>query len=346
MPPDLNNEYRTVIPNRLNPPEPQTGREHIPHLRLLIPLVAILTVLLVVAGYVNLLMTPPAAFRANTQIEIPEGYTLSAIAEELRDASVIRSPLFFKLAVQHYGKENSIPSGAYMFKTPVSVIAIAKQMANGDHGMETLKITLPEGLTVSEMADVLSNALPNFASAVFLVDARGSEGYLFPDTYFFFSTATSGEVLPELQKNFQIKTALLKTEAIELGKNWNDIIVMGSLIEEEAATPEDRRIVSGILWKRLAIGMRLQVDATFAYTLGKGSLELTVEDLKSDSPYNTYVIKGLPPTPIANPGLDAIEAALRPTLTPYVYYLSDKNGVMHYAKTFEEHKLGKARYLR
>jgi UPF0755 protein len=121
---------------------------------------------------------------------------------------------------------------------------------------------------------------------------------------------------------------------------------MASLIEEETATPEDRRIVSGILWKRLSSGMRLQVDATFAYTIGKGSLELTTEDLKSDSPYNTYRIYGLPPTPIVNPGLDAITAALHPTSSPYVYYLSDKNGVMHYSKTFEEHKLAKAKYLR
>lgn len=346
MPPDLQSEYRTVIPNSPRQPNPQKDREHIPHLRLLIPLVVILTILLVFFGYVNLLMTPPTLFRASTQIEIPDGYTLNAIADQLHDASVIRSPLLFKLAVQHYGKEHSIPSGAYMFKTPVSVIAIAKQMASGDHGMETLKITLPEGLTVSEMANVFSGVLPNFVSAVFLSDAKNSEGYLFPDTYFFFSTATSGEVLPALLENFQIKTASLKAEATALRKNWSDVIVMASLIEEEAATPEDRRIVSGILWKRLEIGMRLQVDATFAYTIGKGSLELTVEDLKSDSPYNTYVIKGLPPTPIANPGLDAIVAALHPTLTPYLYYLSDKSGVMHYAKTFDEHKLGKARYLR
>jgi UPF0755 protein len=219
-------------------------------------------------------------------------------------------------------------------------------MALGDHGMETLKVTLPEGLTTSEMAKVLSKVLPNFASEVFLADAKGSEGYLFPDTYFFFSTATSGEVLFALKEDFDKKTAPLKVEAVAQGKNWNDILVMASIVEEEAATPEDRRIVSGILWKRLASGMRLQVDATFAYTIGKGSLELTVDDLKSDSPYNTYMIKGLPPTPIANPGLDSIEAALHPTASLYVYYLSDKNGVMHYSKTFDEHKLAKAKYLR
>lgn len=346
MPLDPQNEYRTVIPNRLSQPEPQIGREHIPHLRILIPVVLLLTGLLLFLGYIDSLTQSPVSFRSGTIIEIPEGHTLSAIATELYDASVIRSPLLFKLAVQHYGKEHSITSGAYMFKKPLSVMAVARQMALGDHGMEMLKITLPEGLTVSEMATTLSKSLPNFDSTLFLADAKGSEGSLFPDTYFFFSTATSGEVLTALKEDFNKKTAPLQKDAATLGKNWNDILIMASILEEEAATPEDRRIVSGILWKRLSAGMRLQVDATFAYTIGKGSLELTADDLKSDSPYNTYRIKGLPPTPITNPGLDAIEASLHPTSTPYFYYLSDKNGVMHYAKTFEEHKLGKVRYLR
>jgi UPF0755 protein len=346
MPPDQKNEYRTVIPNRLSQPEMQTGREHIPHLRILIPVVLLLTLLLLFLGYVNLLTQPPDAFHPGTLVEIPEGHTLSAIADQLHDASVIRSPLLFKLAVQHYGKENNILSGAYIFKTPASVIAVAKQMALGDHGMETLKVTLPEGLTTSEMAKILSKVLPSFDAAAFLADAKESEGFLFPDTYFFFSTATSGEVLAALKEDFDKKTAPLYAEAETLGRNWNDILIMASIIEEETATPEDRRIVSGILWKRLSNGMRLQVDATFAYTIGKGSLELTVDDLKSDSPYNTYRINGLPPTPIANPGLDAIEAALHPTASLYVYYLSDKSGVMHYSKTFEEHKLAKAKYLR
>lgn len=346
MPPDPQNEYRPVIQNRPNSPKRESGREYISHLRILIPLVLVLSVLLFFLGYVNLLMSPPELFPSGRQIEIPEGNTLSAIAAQLYDASVIRSPLLFKLAVQHYGKEKSIPAGAYIFKTPAPLPAIAKQMAFGEHGIEKLKVTLPEGLTISEMAEVLSKALPNFDTKSFLAETRESEGFLFPDTYFFFSTATSGDVLPALKENFDKKTAPLQAEAAVLGKNWNDILVMASLIEEETATPEDRRIVSGILWKRLSSGMRLQVDATFAYTIGKGSLELTQEDLKSDSPYNTYRIYGLPPTPIVNPGLDSITAALHPTSSPYFYYLSDENGVMHYAKTFEEHKLGKAKYLR
>jgi len=129
-------------------------------------------------------------------------------------------------------------------------------------------------------------------------------------------------------------------------KNWSDIVIMASIIEEEAATAKDRRIISGILWKRLLKGMHLGVDAPFAYDIGKNSATLTTIDLKYDSPYNTYLYGGLPPTPITNPGLDSIDAALHPETSPYYYYLSDKGDTIHYAKTFDEHKVNKERYIR
>ena len=120
---------------------------------------------------------------------------------------------------------------------------------------------------------------------------------------------------------------------------------MASLLEKEARTTESRRIIAGILWKRLEIGMLLQVDAVFGYIINKGSLQLTLEDLSIDSPYNTYRYKGLPIGPIANPGLDSLQAATMPILTDYLFYLSDKEGTMHYSETFEEHKRKKRLYL-
>jgi UPF0755 protein len=125
-----------------------------------------------------------------------------------------------------------------------------------------------------------------------------------------------------------------------------EIIVMASILEKEALTPEDKKIVSGILWKRLETGMLLQVDAVFMYIMGKKSSDLTLGDLKIDSPYNTYLYKGLPPSPICNPGIESIEASLNPTASSYWYYLSDKNLNIHFAKNFDEHKLNKAEYLR
>jgi UPF0755 protein len=120
---------------------------------------------------------------------------------------------------------------------------------------------------------------------------------------------------------------------------------MASLVEEEARTLETRRTIAGILWKRLKLGMPLQVDAVFPYIIGKNTYELSIGDLALDSPYNTYKYAGLPPAPITNPGLDAMLAAVTPTDSPYLYYLSDRNGKMHYARTHDGHLANKAAYL-
>jgi UPF0755 protein len=120
---------------------------------------------------------------------------------------------------------------------------------------------------------------------------------------------------------------------------------MASIIEKEARTMEARQIIAGILWKRISIGMPLQVDVSFKYINGKVTEDLTLADLKIDSPYNSYLYKGLPPTPIANPGLDSIKATIKPIKTDYLYFLSDKNGGMHYAKDYAEHLHNKELYL-
>lgn len=130
-----------------------------------------------------------------------------------------------------------------------------------------------------------------------------------------------------------------------MNRKISDVIIMASILEGEAL-PKDRQVVAGILWKRLSIGMPLQVDATFRYINGKGTYDLTADDLKIDSPYNTYIHKGLPPGPISNPGIDAISASLNPIPTKYLYYLTEKDGTIHYAKTFTEHIANKNKYLK
>lgn len=121
---------------------------------------------------------------------------------------------------------------------------------------------------------------------------------------------------------------------------------MASLIEREAKTDEDRKTIAGILWNRIDLKMPLQVDAVFGYIKGIDTYHPTSEDLSIESPYNTYLHAGLPPTPISNPGLESLHAAATPTKTDYLYYLTGKDGVMHYAKTFEEHKANRAKYLK
>lgn len=130
------------------------------------------------------------------------------------------------------------------------------------------------------------------------------------------------------------------------GKNLEEIIIMASIIEKEMSSPEDGRIISGILWKRIEAGMGLQADATLTYLTGKPSLKLTEEDLAIDSPYNTYKYRGLPTGPISNPGLNAIKAAIYPEESSYWYYLHDSESQPHYARAFEEHIENKLRYLK
>ncbi len=178
-----------------------------------------------------------------------------------------------------------------------------------------VRVTIPEGYTNKDIASRF-NRFKNFDKDIFLRITQGNEGYLFPDTYFLTGQETEGDIIAKMEDNFKKKVGEVKQE----------IVIMASLLEKEAKTSEDKKIISGILWKRLDAGMLLQVDASLDY--------------------DTYSYKGLPLAPICNPGLASIQAALNPQDSPYWYYLSDGNGNIHYAKTFEEHKINKEKYLR
>ncbi len=208
-----------------------------------------------------------------------------------------------------------------------------------------IMITIPEGYTIKQMAKVFEEA-KLFSKDDFINSAKNEEGYLFPDTYRFFKNTTPQEVTKKMKKNFESKISRFLPEIERQKKSLGDIIIMASIIEKEIHDVEDRKIVSGILWKRIKEGIGLQVDASLTYILGKTSAELSAEDLKIESLYNTYKYKGLPEGPISNPGINAIESAIFPTNSLYLFYLSDGDGITHYAKNFEEHKENKLRYLK
>lgn len=210
---------------------------------------------------------------------------------------------------------------------------------------ETVSVTIPEGFNVYQIASTLQ-AAGIVSREEFLKSAVSEEGFLFPDTYEFFKDSKPKVIIAKMKKNFEEKTAIFTEDIARQKKDQRDIVTMASLLEEEAASEKDRKLISGILWKRISLGMPLQVDAALTYATGKSSHKLTDADLASDDPYNTYKYRGLPAGPISNPGLEAIYAAINPAISPYLYYLSDSKGVIHYAKTFEEHKLNKIRYLR
>lgn len=287
---------------------------------------------------------PPTTFPLGEVITIKSGETLQEIASNLKKENAIKSPFFFRFAVALLGGEKKLIAGDYLLDKREGPVELARRITKGDFHLVTFKATIPEGWSVVQIADYFKSNLEDFDRSKFLALAKSKEGFLFPDTYFV-SPKIKPEVLIEIMsKNFdeKIKTVKgLSTSTISL----KDIITMASILEEEARTTESRRMVAGILWKRLSMGMPLQVDSTFLYINGKTTYELTSSDLKIDSPYNTYRYKGLPPGPISNPGLDSINSAINPISSKYLYFLSSKSGNMYYATTFEQHKRNKQLYL-
>ena len=257
-------------------------------------------------------------------IHVSKSDTLTSISKELKNKNIIKSEFLLKSFVSVFDLKRQIDKGDYMFKRTSPVFSIAWQLAKGKHKVNKIKITLREGLTIEEMANIFSNKLINFRRDLFMEESYGKEGYLFPDTYFFFPMDEAKDIVSELNNNFnnQIKNVeeLIKKSNLSL----EEIITMASIIEKEANGEKDAYLISGILWKRLSIGMPLQVDA---------------------SPI-TYKEKGLPESPICNPGLMSIKAALEPVSSSYFYYLHDKKGDIHFARSYEEHQKNIREYLK
>ncbi|MEZ4195509.1 MAG: endolytic transglycosylase MltG [Candidatus Paceibacterota bacterium] len=199
---------------------------------------------------------------------------------------------------------------------------------------------------MSVLAKRAEQVLPEFDAEEFILLATPSEGRLFPDTYLLPEEYTAEELFDLLTSTFTEKLLPWQDEILAHNLSLDQIIILASIIEREANSPESKKMVSGILQQRLEIGMPLQADASVEYILDKPLKELAADDLKVDSPYNTYLNTGLPPTPIGNPGLDAIVAVLEPTTTDYLFYITGNDGEFYYAKDFDGHKLNIARYLR
>lgn len=294
-------------------------------------------------GYI--LFVPPAGFPVGRVVRVEEGMTLVQVSNLLQKENVIRSRILFEFSVVLIAGDKNIIAGDYYFSNPLSVFGVAKRLSSGEYGLTPKKILIPEGATIADMAKLYSARFPKITEEEFLDAATGKEGYLFPDTYLFLPNVQADQVVKEMEKNFKTKIASIQDVIDGSERSLSDIVIMASIIEKEARKYKTKEIISGILWRRIDIGMPLQVDAAFLYINGKSTYDLTLTDLATDSPYNTYKYKGLPVGPISNPGLDSIKAAAQPKETSYLYYLSDRSGVMHYSDDFEQHKANKRLYL-
>ncbi len=279
---------------------------------------------LIIFAFFFYLFSAPADFPKGALFKVESGSTLRSISLEMKEDHLIRSRLAFEAFAIIYGGERHLRPGYYLFEGKEPVFEIGRRIALGDRHLAPIRVTFPEGTSSAQMAEILAAKLPDFDPQKFLADAAGQEGYLFPDTYFFYYGDAPEDVLGALEKNFDQRIAAVRPEISASGRTEREIITMASILEKEAEGKEDRGIIAGILWKRIALGMPLEADAA----------------------PETYRQKGLPAAPIGNPGLGAIEDAIHPVSSPYLFYLHDKDGNVHYAATFAEHENNIKKYLK
>jgi UPF0755 protein len=289
--------------------------------------------------------SPPSDFPKGVIVKVPKESSASYVTNTMKDNGVIRSKTMLSLGLLFFGGGHKVLAGDYLFAAPQSSWTIAKRLVEGRQGLEMIKITIPEGATVNEIALIISQKIKGFDVKKFNLDFSIYEGYLFPETYYFLPNVTQEEIVDIMSEEFDNKLEEAEDVIVDFGRSLEDVIIMASILEEEARTIETKRVIAGILWKRLEKGMPLQVDAPFAYAIGKSTYDLTVDDLAADSPYNTYKYKGLPKGPITNPGLESIIASVTPVDTDYWYYLNDREGNMHYAAEYDTHLANKAKYV-
>ena len=266
----------------------------------------------------------PSNFPVPSVIQIEPGMSLRSISSLLKKDQIIRSRIAFEYLAIFSGGEKRIVSADYLFDKKLPVWQVVLRIVKGEHHMAPVTVTIPEGFNVNQISDTFVLNLTKFNPTRFLLKAKDLEGYLFPDTYFFLTNADDSDVIKSMNNNFIKKITPIIPEINSSGHSEKEIITMASIIEREAKGDTDRAVIAGILWRRINIGMPLQVDAA----------------------PDTYKTKGLPDTPIGNPGLKAIEAAINPQGSSYLYYLHDKNGNIYYAKTFAEHEVNIKKYLR
>lgn len=288
---------------------------------------------------------PPARFVSGTIVTVPKDSSTAEVGSLLEQFQVIRSKALFQFYVKVMLGNKPVIAGDFSFEKKQSVFQVARMITGGKFGAAQTKITIPEGSSSQDVGRIIQKAIPSWNADEFVAKAKGSEGYLFPETYFVFKTITPDGMIERLKKEYENRVAPLRLAMVSAKKSESQIVTMASILEKEARNAEEARIISGILWKRIEKGIPLQVDAPFLYTLGKTSEQLTTSDLQKDGPYNTYTRKGLPKGPIGNPGLATIDAAIHPVNSPYYYYLHDNKGVVHYAKTHDEHVQNKKKYL-
>lgn len=312
------------------------------------------------------IMKPLDSFGIYKDFKIAPGQSLSQISEALAKEGLIKNSIYLQFYVWEKGLTKSIKAGEYNLSSDMAIPQIADMITRGRIVDREVTVLVPEGLTSFETEKILIGKKllkeGEFVSAVedekikkyysnfnFFTgkpEDMNLEGYLFPDTYKFYIDATPEEIAKKMLANFDTKfDADMRLEVEQQRKSIFEILTLASIVQEEGSGAEDMKIIAGIFWNRLAIGKALEADSTINFITGKKMRQALYSDLEIDSPYNTYKYPGLPPGPIANPGLDAIKATIWPEKSSYLYFLHTPEGRTIYSRTYQEHLLNKAKYL-
>ena len=282
---------------------------------------------------------------AHITVSVVEGDTLESVAEKLKDSGIITSASLFELEARMGDQSTKLKPGKYRFRPDTDAEKILAAMTAGG-GVPLFSITIPEGLTIEQTAEIVAtnSRIPkdDFVAAARKTDygyaflesphIKTTEGFLFPKRYEFEQGSTASQVVNRLLEQYLLETQNVDLQSARkrLGLSEYQILTVASLVEREAAKPEERRRVASVIYNRMRKGMPLQIDATIQYARGNPKEDLSLADLKINSPYNTYENKGLPPGPICSPGRDSLEAAMQPARTDYLYYVLKSGGQEHY----------------
>ena len=334
--------------------------------RLIIFLLLIIIIILVaIYTWQGIYFPIDKSSKGEISFSIKKGEGTKEISSNLEKERLVRMATLFRIYTIFSGISDKLQAGEYMLSPSMTIPEIAEKFALGNVVKET--ITIIEGWNLNDVAEYMEGK--GFEKNQFLEitqkDFSGEfsflkdkpkdlslEGYLFPDTYYINKQRTMNkeqleELISKMLENFDNKlTPEMREEINRQGKAIFEIVTMASMIEKEVKTLGDKKMVSGILWKRLENNITLQVDSTISYLTDKKSADISVEETKIDSPYNTYKYKGLPLGPICNPGLESISASIYPEESAYWYYLSTQEGETIFSKTLEEHNIAKEKYLK
>jgi UPF0755 protein len=301
---------------------------------------------------------PPTFQGEEKRVLIPKGSTFRDVVEVLDEEGLLRSPTAFYLIARVIGVAGNVQAGEYELSTAMTPSMILYKLVNGD--VVKYRVTIPEGYTVKQIAfrlaelgiitdqeEFLQVAFSSDFDAMLGIDGESVEGYLFPDTYLFSKAVSPQEVIKTMVGKFKrVYTPEFSERAAELGMTDPEVVTLASIIEKETGLPEERKLISAVFHNRLKHGIPLASDPTVIYGIKDFDGNLRKRDLATRTPYNTYLIQGLPPGPIANPGKASIEAALYPAQVKYLYFVSRNDGSHHFSTTLREHNEAVRQYQR